>query len=318
MRIKRAMSMGLAVTVLLLLLVVPSFAAGNCDAPVIYPDGTKIEYCYDELGNLVEKRIILPTRVFNVLRSYQGDEYSQAAGTVTSEPFGIDCSEDFTMNTVVTLTATPDACSYLDNWSGGSCSGGGDCVITVRDDTEITATFNCKPPVIQDFTIEYITQLAPAFVQFTENTADCPTRWLWDFGDGTDRVEKTLPNPMHTYEEEGPYTVTLRVDNCGGADTMSKTDLVRVLPCPNHRVVILGRTSGYRTIVDAYADAVAGDTIRSHARTFIGDHSVGESLILDGGYDCDYTINTGMTIIDGNLIIENGDFAVTVSNYIID
>jgi hypothetical protein len=67
-------------------------------------------------------------------------------GTVTSNPAGIscgdNCSESYDSGTQVTLTATPQAGSTFDGWSGGGCSGTGSCTITLNSDVTVTATFS--------------------------------------------------------------------------------------------------------------------------------------------------------------------------------
>ena len=70
------------------------------------------------------------------------------AGTVTSDPPGIDCgsscSASFTNGTAVTLTATAkDGGSVFAAWSG-ACSGKGVCTISVNGTNQITATFNAS------------------------------------------------------------------------------------------------------------------------------------------------------------------------------
>lgn len=57
-------------------------------------------------------------------------------------------------------------------------------------------------------------------VVFTDTSTKKPTRWLWDFGDGT---TSTLQNPTHTYAESGDYTVTLFAYNKHGASTYTNT-----------------------------------------------------------------------------------------------
>ena len=65
-------------------------------------------------------------------------------GTVTSDLPGIDCgtdcSETYTKNTVVTLTAVPSPTSTFAGWSG-ACSGTAACVVTMDDSKSVTATF---------------------------------------------------------------------------------------------------------------------------------------------------------------------------------
>jgi hypothetical protein len=66
-------------------------------------------------------------------------------GRVTSSPAGIDCGEDcsadFPHDSLVTLTAEPNADSSFTGWSG-ACSGTGDCEVTMDGDKSVTATFN--------------------------------------------------------------------------------------------------------------------------------------------------------------------------------
>ncbi len=68
------------------------------------------------------------------------------AGTVTSNPAGIDCGAACNMacgeSDSVTLMGAPDAGSALDGWTGADCPGNGDCAVTVTADLTVTATFN--------------------------------------------------------------------------------------------------------------------------------------------------------------------------------
>jgi len=67
------------------------------------------------------------------------------SGTITSSPTRINCgtacSQSFDAGTPVTLTATPDASSIFTGWSGGGCSGTGECTVTMNLDVTVTATF---------------------------------------------------------------------------------------------------------------------------------------------------------------------------------
>jgi hypothetical protein len=69
-------------------------------------------------------------------------------GVVTSSPEGIDCGSDceevYYAGTLITLVATPDTGSLFDGWSGGNCSGNGQCILTINEDTIVTATFNAE------------------------------------------------------------------------------------------------------------------------------------------------------------------------------
>jgi len=67
------------------------------------------------------------------------------AGTVTSNPAGIDCgstcSASFASNTSVTLTANPAPGSVFTGWSGGGCASTAPCVVAMTAANSVTATF---------------------------------------------------------------------------------------------------------------------------------------------------------------------------------
>ncbi|MBI5074308.1 MAG: DUF11 domain-containing protein [Nitrospirae bacterium] len=66
-------------------------------------------------------------------------------GTVTSLPVGItcgnDCDETSLPQVTMTLTAVPDTLSIFTGWSGGGCTGVGECVVLVNGDITVNATF---------------------------------------------------------------------------------------------------------------------------------------------------------------------------------
>lgn len=72
-------------------------------------------------------------------------------------------------------------------------------------------------------------------VSFRDSSIAFPPvmKWEWDFGDGR---KDTLRNPVHVYQENGQYTVSLKVTTYNG-DTASVT---RVLPLNNIPVLDLG------------------------------------------------------------------------------
>jgi hypothetical protein len=68
------------------------------------------------------------------------------SGRVSSAAAGINCASSCVTqimeDTKITLTATPDSGSTFTGWSGGACSGIGDCSLTVEGDVGVVATFN--------------------------------------------------------------------------------------------------------------------------------------------------------------------------------
>jgi len=65
----------------------------------------------------------------------------------------------------------------------------------------------------------------PLSVQFNDTSTGDATSWLWDFGDSETSTEQ---NPVHTYVNEGQYTVSLTAINDAGYDTITKNDYITV------------------------------------------------------------------------------------------
>jgi len=67
-------------------------------------------------------------------------------GMVTSSPSGISCGSTcsyvFDYNTAVTLTAAASNGSIFSGWSGGGCSGIGDCTVTMSSAQSVSACFH--------------------------------------------------------------------------------------------------------------------------------------------------------------------------------
>lgn len=81
----------------------------------------------------------------------------------------------------------------------------------------------------------------PLKVTFTDSsiTEDFIISWDWDFGDG---VTSTLQNPVHTYNSEGRFDVTLTVaESIGPTDTLVKTDYVRTRKIWRGPGLVVGR-----------------------------------------------------------------------------
>jgi|SRR6185369_1940562 len=104
--------------------------------------------------------------------------FGTGAGTVNSAPSGISCQSGVSggcsavFNNVdpVTLQASPDWESLFNVW-GGTCSGTGDCVLTLTADSEVTATFspNYQATVLGHSLVEY-TSLNNAYVYANEGS----------------------------------------------------------------------------------------------------------------------------------------------------
>ena len=69
----------------------------------------------------------------------------------------------------------------------------------------------------------------PLKVKFTDKSTGTPTKWIWNFGDGS---KSFLQNPTHKYSKAGKYTVTLKVTNAAGINTATKSKYITVTEKP--------------------------------------------------------------------------------------
>ncbi len=68
------------------------------------------------------------------------------------------------------------------------------------------------------------------YARFIDTSIGNPVSWSWDFGDGTN-FDGQYP-PIHLYNRDGVYTVSLTVKNPFGQDTEIKTNLISVREGP--------------------------------------------------------------------------------------
>ena len=84
------------------------------------------------------------TATFNAVYTLTVVKDGSGSGQIQMEGVdcGVDCSEDYIDGDLVTLSADAADGSVFAGWSGGDCSGTTDCVVTMNEATEVTATFN--------------------------------------------------------------------------------------------------------------------------------------------------------------------------------
>ncbi len=68
------------------------------------------------------------------------------------------------------------------------------------------------------------------YVRFIDTSPGNPTSWYWDFGDGQNSSEQAPP--LHLYNKDGAYTVSLTVKNAFGENTRIRTSLIMVREGP--------------------------------------------------------------------------------------
>jgi uncharacterized repeat protein (TIGR01451 family) len=154
------------------------------------------DYYYDDSGTTEETTETAPPSTLTTLVSQTTTAppplqetltatlSGSGSGTVGSAPSGIDCagvcSASFDQGTQVTLTAAPDPGSRFAGWSGGGCSGLGDCQLTMSSGQLVTATFVAIDPLT-------VTRTGSATGTVTSDPAgiDCGTSCSQSFDQGT-------------------------------------------------------------------------------------------------------------------------------------
>ena len=114
----------------------------------------------------------------------------------------------------------------------------------------------------------------PLKVSFTDASTGNPKRWLWDFGDGATSTEQ---NPVHTYTQEGTYTVNLTVDNSFGESKIVKNDFISTFA--PLEIIVPDDHSLIQAAVDAARD---GSTIRVRYGYYPEKVTIDKSVTLIG------------------------------------
>jgi len=93
------------------------------------------------------------------------------------------------------------------------------------DEDNIQYIYEDTNALVAQFTSDVTKGSGPLCVKFTDISTGEPTKWKWDFGDGT---TSTKQNPKHEYSKAGSYTVKLTVTNDEGSDTVARTSYIVV------------------------------------------------------------------------------------------
>ena len=108
---------------------------------------------------------------------------------------------------------------------------GGPCTSPTNgqaEDYTVVVRPNTLPPNI-NFKTDYVVGGCVNPIQFTDLTANLPTSWLWNFGDGG---TSTLQNPSHQFAATGSYNVSLSAANTNGTASITRLNAVSVsVPC---------------------------------------------------------------------------------------
>lgn len=117
----------------------------------------------------------------------------------------------------------------------------------VEDYTVSFAPPTPQPPVAE-FTADNTSIAVGGTVNFTDQSANDPTVWSWDFHGGA--TNSTLQNPSVSFNTAGTYDVTLTVSNDQGSDVLTKTAYITVSddpppPPPGYCIPTVDNSSDY-------------------------------------------------------------------------
>lgn len=144
-------------------------------------------------ARVVTASFTLAARALTVTKSGSG------TGRVTSAPGGIDCGADCTENypvrTVVTLTATADAGSLFAGWTSGGCSGTNPCTVTMDAARSVNAVFGVPRTVSVSRA-----GAGTGSVVSAPGGIDCGVDCTEDFGEGTAVLLTATPMSGSTFD----------------------------------------------------------------------------------------------------------------------
>jgi len=160
----------------------------GCTPVVGFPDMCMVTM--DQDRSVTAEFALAPPIIYPLTVSVTG------LGDVTSSPLGVDCgvdcAEDYSDGTVVTLTATADPGQEFVGWTGACFGTASTCDVTMDQARSVTATFQAIAPVTRTLTVS-VTGLGD--VTSSPLGVDCGVDCSEDYGDGTLVTLTAAPGP---------------------------------------------------------------------------------------------------------------------------
>jgi PKD repeat protein len=138
---------------------------------------------------------------------------------VQTHEMGHNWSSGHTAQANNVYVMAPSVGTLNDQWHPNSINS-----IVNHKNTRSCIDFDCPIPPIADFAINTNFSCS-GIINFTDISLNSPDSWLWDFGDGNTSTDQ---NPVHSYTQNGQFTVTLTTTNQYGSDNLTQTNVVVV------------------------------------------------------------------------------------------
>ncbi len=229
------------------------------------------------------------------------------SGTVTSSPAGINCgstcSEVVTSGSTVTLSATPATGFVFSGWSGGGCTGAGNCTVNVTANTTVTATFT------QQFVLT-VTKVGSGTVTSSPSGINCGASCNAPFNSGTSVTLTATPTGGYGFTGWSGTGI-----NCPGTGTctVSMTQARTVTASFAQLVTLtIGKdgdgagtvTGGNMNCGNACTQSVLpGTMITLSATPSSANATLSTFTGFTGGNGCNTTADTCTVTVTGNMTI---------------
>ncbi|WP_292387683.1 PKD domain-containing protein [Methanosarcina sp. UBA5] len=151
---------------------------------------------------------------------------------------------------------------------------------------------------------------APLTVAFTDKSTGSPTKWKWNFGDGT---TSTQQNPTHKYSKVGSYTVKLTTTNADGSNTATKTDYIKVVTKPIASFTAKP-TSGKAPLTVPFTDKSTGIPTKWKWSFGDGASSTEQSPKHEYSQEGSYKVTLTVTNVAGSSTLTKTNFIKVTTN----
>jgi agmatine deiminase len=200
---------------------------GNCTASGHCQPGDSDDQVYDGVAaNLAAAGFEVIRMNFDAAITYKGKTFDAdymnwgvGNGWVILVGFGNPATDDAAKAQVEQWFPGRDVyvIEMLESWIAG---GGVHCH---TNDQPAASTIGTAPTA--EFSAAATSGPAPFEARFTDLSSDSPSVWEWSFGDGGTATDQ---NPVHLYNADGTYAVTLTARSSSGSDTVIHRDFITV------------------------------------------------------------------------------------------